>query len=122
MEKETFEYIYSSEQQREIDEIRKKYIPQEEDKMERLRRLDQSAAKKGTIISITAGTLGMLIMGFGMCCCLEWGDTLMIPGVILGLLGIGVMCAAYPIYKRITEKERKRIAPEILALIEELQQ
>ena len=48
--KDTFHYTYSARQQEEIRNIRKKYLPQEpkEDKMEQLRRLDRSAAKKGT--------------------------------------------------------------------------
>lgn len=45
--KETFEYTYSAKQQQEIENIRKKYLPKEEDKMEQLRRLDRSATKKG---------------------------------------------------------------------------
>ena len=43
---ETFEYTYSAKQQQEIENIRKKYLPKEEDKMEQLRRLDRSATKR----------------------------------------------------------------------------
>ena len=56
----TFRYTYSAEQQEEIRSIRKKYLPREPegmDKMERLRRLDRSAAKKGTAVSILLGLL-----------------------------------------------------------------
>ena len=38
---ETFEYRYSAKQQEEIEAIRRKYLPKEEDKMEQLRQLGQ---------------------------------------------------------------------------------
>ena len=37
--KEGFSFTYSAEQQKEVEAIRKKYLPQEADKMEQLRRL-----------------------------------------------------------------------------------
>ena len=120
--KETFTYTYSAKQQEEIDKIRKKYLPPEEDKMAQLRRLDQSATKKGTLISIIIGVIGTLLMGVGMCCSMVWMGVWFIPGIIIGLMGIGGVGAAYPVYSRITKKERERLAPHILKLTEELMQ
>lgn len=117
---ERFEYTYSSEQQKEIEQIRKKYLPPMEDKMEQLRKLDQSTTTKGMIYSISLGIVGTLILGLGMCCCLEWGEVLFIPGIIIGLLGMITLGIAYPVYVRVTKKEREKIAPQILALTEEL--
>ena len=117
---EIFEYTYSAKQQEEIQNIRKKYLPKEEDKMEQLRRLDQSATKKGTIVSIIVGLAGCLIMGTGMCCSMVWMGSLFIPGIIIGMIGILGVAAAYPLYNRITKKERERLAPQILQLTEEL--
>ena len=50
--KETFNYTYSATQQEEIKKIREKYVrpTPEEDKMERLRRLDASVTRPGTIV------------------------------------------------------------------------
>lgn len=47
--KETFSYTYSAKQQEEIKKIREKYAPKEADKMEQLRRLDESVTRKGTV-------------------------------------------------------------------------
>lgn len=118
--KETFEYTYSAKQQQEIENIRKKYLPKEEDKMEQLRRLDRSATKKGTMVSIILGTVSALILGVGMCCTMVWPETLFIPGIIVGIIGIAGVADAYPIYLSITRKERKKLAPQILKLTEEL--
>ena len=50
-----FTYTYSAVEQEEVRMIRDKYVPREESKLDRLRRLDESVTKKGTIISITLG-------------------------------------------------------------------
>ena len=73
MENNSFEYTYSAERQQEIEAIRKKYLPKEEDKMEQLRRLDQSATQKGTMAAIVVGVISALVLGVGMCCCMVWG-------------------------------------------------
>ncbi|MBR5245203.1 MAG: hypothetical protein IKW07_04150 [Clostridia bacterium] len=43
---ETFTYTYSAQQQEEIQNIRKKYLAPEEDRMEQLRKLHHSATRK----------------------------------------------------------------------------
>lgn len=109
---EKFEYTYSAKQQAELEAIRKKYLPEEETKMDKLRRLDKSVTRQGTIISIIIGIVGTLIMGFGMCMCLEWQQ--FVFGIVLGILGIAILAAAYPVYNKVTQKQREKIAPEIL--------
>ena len=118
--KETFEYTYSAKQQAEIEQIRRKYLPKEEDKMELLRKLDRDATKPGTIWSIAVGVVGCLIFGFGMSCVMVWADSLMILGIVTGIIGMIVMGIAYPLYMQITKKQREKLAPQILALTEEL--
>ena len=117
-ENEKFEYTYSAKQQAELEKIRKKYLPQGETKMDRLRRLDRGVTRPGTMISIIIGVVGTLIMGFGMCLCLEW--SMFIPGVIIGIAGMAILACAYPVYSIITRKQREKIAPEILRLTEEI--
>lgn len=121
-QEKTFRYTYSAEGRGEVESIRKKYLPKEEDKMEQLRRLDESVGKKGMAISLMVGITGSLVMGLGMCCCMVWGGVWFIPGVLIGLTGIGGVAMAYPVYMRVTQKERERIAPEILRLTDELMQ
>lgn len=117
---ETFNYSYSASQQEEIRNIREKYAaPAQEDKMEQLRRLDQSVTRPGTIISIIIGILSTLILGVGMCCTLVWTN-LFTLGVVVGLVGIAGIIAAYPVYTHITKRQREKLAPEILRLSDEL--
>lgn len=118
MEENIFEYTYSAAQRREVEEIRKKYMPPQQDKMEQLRRLDAGVTQKGTVVSIIIGILGALIMGIGMCCVMVWNS--MLIGIPIGLAGIVLLALAYPIYNKIIAKERERVAPEILRLTDEL--
>ncbi len=126
-EKQTFEYTYSAQQQEEIAAIRKKYLPPEQqDKLEQLRQLDAGVTRKGMTVSLICGVLGALVMGTGMSLIMtDLARHLglasgMMPGVLLGLLGMAGIIAAYPLYHRITQTERQRIAPLILKLTEEL--
>ena len=92
----------------------------EEDKMEQLRKMDAAVTRKATMASIIVGVVGALIMGTGMSFCLVWADILLIPGIIVGLIGMAIAAVAYPTYNRVLKKERDKVAPEILRLTEEL--
>ncbi|MBO5198172.1 MAG: hypothetical protein J6B85_06595 [Lachnospiraceae bacterium] len=118
-EKEKFSYTYSAKEQAEINRIRKKYVTTE-DKMEQLRQLDASVAEKATMVSIIVGVIGALIMGIGMCGVMVWQGLWFVPGIIIGLIGMGIVAAAYPIYQKVIKKESEKIAPEIIRLTDEL--
>ena len=105
MEKETFEYTYSSKKQEEIEAIRKKYMPVEEDKMETLRKLDKSVENTGTITAIVIGTIGTLVFGTGMSLAMVWKA--FFSGIVVGIIGLIVMAAALPLYRIITKKQRR---------------
>lgn len=115
-----FHYTYSASRQEEVKLIREKYIPKETDKMEQLRRLDASTTKRSTIIALSIGIVGALILGIGMCCSMVWGESLFVPGIVIGLVGIALIVSAYPVYVRVTKKQREKIAPEIIRLTDEL--
>ena len=121
----SFEYTYSAQQQKEVEAIRKKYLPKEEDKMEQLRKLHHSASQKAQAASIAIGVIGALLLGTGMSLCMtELGAALgqfaMVLGILVGLVGLVLVALAYPLYHRTLRKERARIAPEILRLTDEL--
>ena len=123
---ETFHYTYSAKQQEEIKNIRNTYLPPQEDKMERLRTLHASATQKAQVWALTLGILGALIMGTGMSLVMtDIGEMLgmtngLIPGIVIGIIGMVPVALAYPMYHRVLTNERQRIAPEILRLTEEL--
>ena len=117
---ESFRFRYSAKEQEELKRIRQKYLPPEEDKMQKVRKLDAHATNKATMISIIIGVIGVLILGTGMCCCMVWQGKWFIPGIAVGILGMLAIGLAYPVYQYIAKKERGKIAQEILRLTEEL--
>ena len=117
-----FEYTYSAPRNAEIEKIRKKYAPKisTESKLEQIKKLDSSVESEAVGCALGIGIPGSLILGLGMSCCMVWTD-LFILGIIIGIIGM-VMCgAAYPIYKNTINKRRAEIAPQILKLSEEIE-
>ena len=125
MEKTYFEYTYSAQRQKEVEEIRKAYLPKEEDKMEQLRKLHAIPTQKARAASLSVGIVGALILGTGMSLILTelgaaLGEFAMILGIVVGLAGMIPVVLAYPVYSKTIQREREKIAPEILRLTEEL--
>ena len=123
--KEEFSFTYSAQQQKEVEEIRKKYLPREEDKMEQLRKLHAIPTQKAQAASLAVGVIGALILGTGMSVCLTdigaaLGSLAMVIGILVGVVGMVLVALAYPLYNRVLKKNRDKIAPEILRLSDEL--
>ncbi len=121
--KETFTYTYSAKEHEEIKHIRDKYAPptKEETSMEQLRRLDASATKGATIVSLIVGIISALVLGIGMCCTMVPGwEQYFIPGIVVGVIGIIGVISAYPIYTHMVKRKRSKLAPEIMRLSDEL--
>ena len=125
-----FQYTYSAKEQTELKRIRDKYTaPTEvEDKMARLRRLDASVTNTAQAVALVFGVIGTLILGFGMSLVMTElaeslgisGDTAMVIGIIVGIVGGILASLAYPIYNAIVKAKRKKLAPEIIRLTDEL--
>ena len=125
MDNHSFEYTYSAAQQKEVEEIRKKYLPREEDKMEQLRKLHAIPTQKAQAASLAVGIVGTLIMGTGMSLAMTdigaaLGSLAMVLGIFAGVAGMVLAALAYPAYNRVLKKQREKIAPEILRPSDEL--
>ena len=129
-EKSGFTYTYSAKEQAELKRIRDKYTkPTEvEDKMDRLRRLDASVTNTAQAVALVLGVIGTLILGFGMSLIMTdlaealgiSEDAVMVIGIIVGIVGGILASLAYPIYNAIVKAKRKKLAPEIIRLTDEL--
>lgn len=122
--KEKFEYKYSApsiEERKEIDSIRKQYLPKEEreTKMERLRYLDDLVKSVPTIYSLILGVIGSLVFGTGMTFFLEWKDLWYI-GIPFCVIGIVMASLAYPVYKKKLKQYKDKYSKEIIELSNEL--
>ena len=123
--KEGFNFTYSAAQQQEVEDIRKKYLPKEEDKMEQLRKLHAIPTQKAQAASLAVGIIGALIMGTGMSLAMTeigaaLGSLAMVIGIVIGIVGMVLVALAYPLYNRVLKKQREKLAPAILRLSDEL--
>ncbi|MBR5319824.1 MAG: hypothetical protein IKU46_09570 [Peptococcaceae bacterium] len=118
---EGFSYTYSARQQEEVQAIRQKYLPKEEDKMAQLRKLDRQVTTSSTIPAIIVGLIGSLLLGIGMCCTMipSW-QAYFVPGIVIGVIGLFVMAFAFPVHKFVLKRKQEQAAPEILKLSEEI--
>lgn len=119
-DKKKFTYIYSSAENNEIKQIREKYAGENESKVEQLRKLDKSVNDAAAAASLVTGIIGMLILGFGLSCVLVWNDSMFIPGIVIGIIGIIILSFAYPAYRVVATVRRKKIAPMIIKLADEI--
>ena len=120
MNENAFSYTYSATCNQEVLNIRKKYLPQEETKLEELKRLDHLVRNSGVIQSLCAGIGGCLIFGFGLCLVMEVIGHMIWLGVIMGLVGAAGIFLAFPVYRKFFNKAKTQYAPRILELAAEL--
>ena len=116
----TFTYQYSANQNKEVETIRKKYVTEEESEIDKLRKMDRKVRMAGIVPGLTVGIIGCLIFGIGMCFGLDIfaGDdifTLLFCG-----MGLLTMLPAYPVYKYVENETRERLVPEILRLSDKI--
>lgn len=129
-EQNGFSYTYSAKEQAELKRIREKYTPPTatEDKMARLRRLDASVTNTAQAVALVFGVIGALILGFGMSLIMtdlaeilgSHRNMAMIIGIMIGIVGGVIASLAYPVYNTIIKAKRKKLAPEIIRLTDEL--
>ena len=120
MENNTFSYNYSAARNKEVESIRRKYMPHEERKLERLKKLDLRVQMAGTVESLCFGVVGALIFGIGMCFFLDVFAGAAWLSALFMIIGSLIMIPAYPIYRKIAQKTKTELTPEILRLSEEI--
>lgn len=109
-----------------VEQIRSKYIEKEVSKMDELRQLDAKVKKPATLSGYIFGSLGAIIMGSVMSLIMTdintylGSDNALVVGIVVGVIGLILIILAYPMYNTTLKKERKKIAPEILKMSEEL--
>ena len=121
-DKEVIEYTYyapTEKERQEAEHIRRIYLSEKKtDKLSRMRELDKKVKTPPMIWSLSLGIIGTLIFGGGLAVIMEF-DKLII-GSVLGLAGLIPIAIAYPVYKKILEKGKKKYGAEILTLADEI--
>ena len=105
-----------------VEKIRTQYIEKESTELDALRELDAKVKRPANVFGYVFGSISAIIMGCGTSLVMtDIGTTLgmadvMLPGIIIGIVGMLMTIINYPIYKGILGSRRKKYADKIIAL------
>ena len=109
-----------------VEKIRTQYMEKEYTELDALRKLDAKVKKPANVFAYVFGCLGAIIMGSGMSLVMtdigaQIGMTnVMVPGIIIGIIGLLMVLLDYPIYKKILDSRRKKYADAIISLSDKI--
>ena len=116
----------NNEQEYLVQRIRTQYMEKQHTELDELRALDRKVKMSANAFAYGFGAVSALTMGSGMSLIMtDIGQTIgmaspMTPGVVIGLAGMVMAIANYPIYKGILTGRRKKYAQQIIALSDRL--
>ena len=120
--------MHNNDQEFLVQKIRSQYTEKEHTELDALKALDRKVRKPANVFGYVYGSLSAVIMGAGMSLVMtDIGEVIgmadgMIPGIVIGLVGLILALTTYPIHKRMLNSRKKKYAPEILKLSEQLMQ
>ena len=116
----------NNEQEYLVQKIRTQYTEKRHTELDELRTLDHKVKAPANTLAYIFGSLSALIMGSGMSLIMtDVGQTIgvaspMTPGIVIGVVGLVMAIANYPIYKGILSGRRKKYAQQIIALSDQI--
>jgi len=127
MENNTFHYSYSAKKNKEVEGIRRKYMPKEVTDIDTLRELDKRTRRPADIFAYVFGSISAVIMGFGMSLVMTdiaekigLGADPMLFGVLIGGIGMLMALVNYPLYQIVMSARKKKYGAEILTLSDKI--
>lgn len=122
----TFVYTYSAKQNKELQEIRSRYLPPKESSLDALKALDRKVARPANVFAYAFGTVSAIIMGSGMSLVMTDISQIiglnnpMLYGIAIGVVGMAMALLNYPIFRRILSSRRKKYGEKILTLSDKI--
>ena len=102
--------------------IRTQYMEKAPSELDTLRKLDAKVKRPASVFAYIYGSISAIIMGAGMSLVMTdigakigIGDP-MIPGIVIGVVGMVLAIINYPIYKGILSSRKKKYAERVLEL------
>ena len=105
-----------------VEKIRSQYIEQKHTELDALKELDAKVKKPANMFGYTYGSISAIVMGAGMSLVMtDIGTRIgltatLVPGIAVGVVGMGMALSTYPIYKKILNSRMKKYADKIMEL------
>ena len=111
-----------------VQKIRTQYTEKQHTELDALKELEAKVKRPANVFAYTYGSVSAVVMGAGMSLVMtEIGAIIglasaMVPGIVIGVVGMGMALSTYPIYKKMLNARKKKYAPRIMELSEKLLQ
>ena len=109
-----------------VQKIRTQYTEKEHTQLDALKELDAKVKRPANVFAYLFGSISAIIMGSGMSLVMtDIGNTIgienaLIPGIIIGVIGMLMAIVNYPTYKKMLASRRKKYADQIMKLSDEI--
>lgn len=113
-----------------VEKVMESYNEKEFSKIDELKELDKKVKKPVTIFAYIYGSISALIFGLGMCMAMKSmpsfildniaSQTLMILGIVIGVVGLVMAGSTYFIYKKMKQARKNKYSSQIIELSNEL--
>ena len=109
-----------------VQKIRSQYTEKQHGELDTLRELDAKVKRPANVFSYVFGSISAIVMGAGMSLVMtDIGATLgitnaLVPGIIIGVVGLVMALVNYPIYSGIFKSRKKKFSAKILELSEKI--
>lgn len=107
-----------------VEKIRTQYTEKENTQLDELKRLDAQVKRPVNTFAYVFGSVSAIVMGCGMSLVMtDIGQKIgmentMMPGIVIGVIGMLLAIANYPMYKKLLASRKKKYADQILKLSE----
>ena len=109
-----------------VQKIRTQYTEKEHSRLDELKALDAKVKRPANVFAYVFGAVAAVVMGSGMSLVMtDIGQTIgladaMVPGIAVGVVGLGMALLTYPLYRGLLGSRRKKYADRIIALSDEI--
>ena len=109
-----------------VQKIRTQYTEKQHTELDELKALDAKVKRPANVFAYVYGSVSAVVMGAGMSLVMtDIGAIIgltstMIPGIVIGMVGLGMALSTYPIYRGILGSRKKKYSAQILTLSEKL--
>ena len=109
-----------------VQKIRTQYTEKQHTELDALKALDAKVKKPAHVFAYIYGSFSAIVMGAGMSLVMtDIGAMIglsaaMVPGIVIGIVGMGMALTTYPIYKKMLSNRKKKFAPQIMELSDQL--